>query len=67
MVRSYYQELIRADLLKPQEFWQMHPDEFWWWYEAKLKNDNNETLENMYEELDVWASSKKASEKNKRV
>lgn len=36
----------------PSDFWRLHPDEFWWLYEAKMPPDEAEKWAELYALLD---------------
>lgn len=35
----------------PADFWRLHPDEFWWLYEAKMPAPEPDKWEGLYEAL----------------
>lgn len=35
-MKAAYLGAIGAGWCSPTEFWRMHPDEFWWLYEARM-------------------------------
>jgi len=50
-VRAAYLSAIGAGWVSPSEFWRLHPQEFWWLYEAKMPPNQNEKYQELYELL----------------
>jgi len=37
--------------MAPSEFWRLHPQEFWWYYEAKMINSDSVATADKWQEL----------------